>query len=124
MGCGLPDAAISASTGHAGADTTSGTVAMFKPSCRWSTGSGRRSSSSSNSLQTCGCAQPLNDGHCLIIPRRHEADFLAITADELAAIWALVPAVRRHVEQSGVPDGYNIGINVGEAAGHTVAHAH
>jgi len=69
-------------------------------------------------------AFPLNDGHCLIVPRRHEADFLVLTAEEQAAIWAPVPAVRRHVEQTGVPDGYNIGINVGEAAGQTVAHAH
>ena len=27
-------------------------------------------------------------------------------------------------KQTGVADGYNIGINVGEAAGQTVAHAH
>ena len=63
-------------------------------------------------------------GHCLIVPRRHEADFLALDWEEQAAIWALIPAVRRHIEASGVPDGYNIGINVGEAAGQTVAHAH
>ena len=69
-------------------------------------------------------AFPLNDGHCLIVPRRHEADFLALTAEEQAAIWALVPAVRRHIEQRGRPDGYNIGINVGVAAGQTIDHAH
>ena len=69
-------------------------------------------------------AFPLGDGHCLIVPRRHEADFFALATEEQAAIWALVAAVRRHVEQTGVPDGYNIGINVGEAAGQTVAHAH
>ena len=69
-------------------------------------------------------AFPLNDGHCLIVPRRHEADFLALTGEEQAAIWALIPAVRRHIEASGLPDGFNIGINVGEAAGQTVAHAH
>jgi len=69
-------------------------------------------------------AFPLNSGHCLIVPRRHEADFLALSWDEQGAIWALIPAVRRHIEGSVVPDGYNIGINVGEAAGQTVAHAH
>jgi diadenosine tetraphosphate (Ap4A) HIT family hydrolase len=69
-------------------------------------------------------AFPLNDGHCLIVPRRHEADFLALTWEEQAAIWTLIPAVRRHIEATVVPDGYNIGINVGEAAGQTVAHAH
>ena len=69
-------------------------------------------------------AFPLNPGHCLIVPRRHEPDFLALTAVEQAAVWALVQAVRRHTETIGVPDGYNVGINVGEAAGQTIAHAH
>jgi diadenosine tetraphosphate (Ap4A) HIT family hydrolase len=69
-------------------------------------------------------AFPLNEGHYLIVPRRHEADYLALTGDEQAAVWALVPVVRRHIEASRAPDGYNIGINVGEAAGQTVAHAH
>jgi diadenosine tetraphosphate (Ap4A) HIT family hydrolase len=69
-------------------------------------------------------AFPLTDGHCLVVPRRHEADFLALSAEELAAIWALVPAVRRRIESKGVPDGYNIGVNVGEASGQTVPHAH
>lgn len=69
-------------------------------------------------------AFPLSTGHSLIVPRRHEPDFFALATEEQAAIWALVPAVRCHVEQTGVPDGYNIGINVGEAAGQTVPHAH
>ena len=67
---------------------------------------------------------PISPGHALIVPRRHEADFLALTEGEQAAIWALVPAVRRHVEAERAPDGYNIGVNVGEAAGQTVLHAH
>ena len=69
-------------------------------------------------------AFPLNEGHCLIVPRRHEPDFFALTSDEQAAIWALVPVVRRHIEATRVPDGYNVGINVGAAAGQTVDHAH
>lgn len=68
-------------------------------------------------------AFPLNPGHCLLIPRRHEPDFLALTAEEQAAIWALVAPVCRYIEATGTPDGYNIGINVGEAAGQTVNHA-
>jgi diadenosine tetraphosphate (Ap4A) HIT family hydrolase len=67
---------------------------------------------------------PLSPGHCLVIPRRHEPDFLALTPEEQAAIWALVAPVRRHIETGWTPDGYNIGINVGTAAGQTVAHAH
>jgi diadenosine tetraphosphate (Ap4A) HIT family hydrolase len=69
-------------------------------------------------------AFPLSPGHCLVVPRRHESDFLALTPEEEAAVWALVPSVRRHIEADRTPDGYNIGINVGEAAGQTVAHAH
>ena len=69
-------------------------------------------------------AFPLSEGNCLLLPRRHEADFLALTPDEQAAIWVLMAPVQRRIEASGVPEGYNIGINVGEAAGQTVAHAH
>lgn len=69
-------------------------------------------------------AFPLSPGHCLLIPKRHEPDFLALTPEEQAAVWALVAPVCRHIEAGGMPDGYNIGINVGEAAGQTVAHAH
>jgi diadenosine tetraphosphate (Ap4A) HIT family hydrolase len=41
-----------------------------------------------------------------------------------ADVWALLSVVRCHIEASGMPDGYNIGINIGEAAGQAVAHAH
>lgn len=69
-------------------------------------------------------AFPLSPGHCLAVPRRHEPDFLALTTEEQTAVWALVPAVRRRIESDRLPDGYNIGINVGDAAGQTVGHAH
>lgn len=69
-------------------------------------------------------AFPLSPGHCLAVPRRHEPDFLALTPAEQTAMWALVPAVRRHIERDRRPDGYNIGVNVGDAAGQTVGHAH
>jgi diadenosine tetraphosphate (Ap4A) HIT family hydrolase len=69
-------------------------------------------------------AYPLSPGHCLIVPRRHEADFLALTVDEQLAIWALMAEVRRYIEADRTPDGYNIGINVGDTAGQTVPHAH
>ena len=42
---------------------------------------------------------------------------------EQAAIWALVPECR-HIEARHRPDGYNSGVNVGEAAGQTIGHAH
>ncbi len=71
-------------------------------------------------------AFPLSPGHCLIVPRRHESDFLNLTVEEQAAVWALVAPVRAHTEAvwTSAPDGYTIGVNAGEAAGQTVAHAH
>jgi diadenosine tetraphosphate (Ap4A) HIT family hydrolase len=67
---------------------------------------------------------PLNDGHCLIVPRRHEPDFFGLTAEEQAAVWALANEVRRNLQTTRTPDGYNLGLNIGDAAGQTVAHAH
>lgn len=69
-------------------------------------------------------AFPLNPGHCLVVPRRHESNFLALSPDEQAAMWALVPTVRDRIESNHAPDGYNLGVNVGEAAGQTISHAH
>ena len=37
---------------------------------------------------------PVNPGHCLIIPRRHVAEYFQATAEEKAAIWALVDEMK------------------------------
>lgn len=67
---------------------------------------------------------PVSPGHLLIVPRRHVADLFELTAAEQAAVWRLVPEARKLVERHNRPDGYNVGINVGAAAGQTVEHAH
>jgi len=69
-------------------------------------------------------AFPLSPGHMLIIPRRHVEDYFALDEAEQAAIWQLVSQVRTRLDAERHPDGYNLGVNVGEAAGQTVAHAH
>lgn len=67
---------------------------------------------------------PVSPGHTLIVPRRHEPDFLSLRAEEQVAVWQLIPFVRVHLDNKLSPAGYNVGINIGEAAGQTVAHAH
>jgi diadenosine tetraphosphate (Ap4A) HIT family hydrolase len=67
---------------------------------------------------------PLSLGHSLVIPRRHVADLFDLDSDEQAAVWTLVAAVREVVQRSHGPAGFNVGANVGAAAGQTVAHAH
>ncbi|UFS72054.1 HIT family protein [Geomonas sp. RF6] len=67
---------------------------------------------------------PLSPGHTLIIPKRHLASFFEATADERTALFALLEEVRELLLQERSPDGFNIGINDGPAAGQTVMHLH
>jgi diadenosine tetraphosphate (Ap4A) HIT family hydrolase len=67
---------------------------------------------------------PVTPGHLLLIPRRHVASYFDCTEEEMRALWALVEAGRRVLIARYAPDGFNVGINVGEAAGQTVMHVH
>ena len=70
-------------------------------------------------------AFPVSPGHTLVVPRRLFASWFEATAEERAAIFDLVDAVRRQLDASpSPPQGYNVGINVGAVAGQTVAHLH
>ena len=66
----------------------------------------------------------LAPGHVIVVPRRHVADFFDLTADEQAAVLALLNEVHRIVQAKHQPDGYNIGVNVGRAAGQNRMHVH
>lgn len=67
---------------------------------------------------------PVSPGHTLIIPKRHVGSFFDITDEERNAMLALMDAARTSLNTEFRPDGYNIGINDGAAAGQTVLHLH
>ena len=67
---------------------------------------------------------PLSRGHTLIIPRRHVVSFFETTEDERMAMLRTLDEARAILESAYSPNGYNIGINNGEAAGQTVMHVH
>ncbi len=67
---------------------------------------------------------PVNDGHALIIPKRHCASYFDLSFKEQAACMFMLNKVREVVSKRFNPDGFNIGINVGEKAGQTVHHVH
>lgn len=69
-------------------------------------------------------AFPVSPGHALIVPRRHVAGWFDATPEEQAALTATIAAVRETIECAHRPDGYNLGVNVGAAAGQTVFHLH
>lgn len=67
---------------------------------------------------------PVNRGHALIIPRRHCRDIFALNADEWKDLPMAIERTKKYLDRLYEPDGYNIGINCGEAAGQTVFHLH
>lgn len=69
-------------------------------------------------------AFPLSPGHTLVVPRKHVASLYDLAEGEQKAVWSLVSTIRAQLKDHRRPDGFNIGINEGEAAGQTVAHAH
>lgn len=67
---------------------------------------------------------PTSPGHTLVIPRRHVSSFFELTPDEVAACMALIQEEKRLIDHEFKPDGYNIGVNVGSAAGQSIMHVH
>jgi len=67
---------------------------------------------------------PLSRGHLLIVPKRHVADFFEMTPEEHVAVLELLREARQLVHAEHSPDGYNIGVNVGRAAGQSRMHVH
>jgi diadenosine tetraphosphate (Ap4A) HIT family hydrolase len=67
---------------------------------------------------------PVSPGHTLVVPRRHEQDLFRLPSGELQALWDLVRLVSGRLVAELKPDGINVGVNVGVAAGQTVDHAH
>jgi diadenosine tetraphosphate (Ap4A) HIT family hydrolase len=67
---------------------------------------------------------PVSLGHSLVIPRRHVGSFFQITDAERESIFSLLGAAHAEIAAECQPDGFNVGINDGPAAGQTVPHLH
>lgn len=67
---------------------------------------------------------PVSEGHMLIIPKKHFKDYFEVDQQTRDELWKLVDECKRLVDKKFKPDGYNIGINCGDAAGQTVMHLH
>ena len=67
---------------------------------------------------------PVSQGHSLIIPRRHVADYSDLTENEILAIHQILAEVRPLIQERFSPDGFNIGVNIGFTGGQTIMHVH
>ena len=60
---------------------------------------------------------PYNNGHVLIVPFKHVNDIIRLTQKEKDNLFYLCELVKSLLEEILKPDGYNIGMNIGRAAG-------
>lgn len=67
---------------------------------------------------------PVTPGHTLIIPKRHVAGYFDLHQEELGSINELQFVCRNILQKKYNPQGFNLGVNVGEAAGQTIFHCH
>ena len=68
---------------------------------------------------------PYNSGHVMVAPRRHVGTLQAATPEELAEMMALARRLEEVAAEVYHPDGANLGLNLGRAAGAGVAdHIH
>ena len=67
---------------------------------------------------------PVSEGHTLVIPRDHARTLYELSASVQSDLWQLVARVRSALAGEVSADGFNIGLNEGEAAGQTVSHPH
>ena len=60
---------------------------------------------------------PYNNGHLMVVPRRHVPSLVALTGEELAEIALLAQRSEAALTEAYHPHGMNVGINLGKAAG-------
>ena len=68
---------------------------------------------------------PVSPYHALIVPKRHVENFFDLSAAEAAEIFKIAGRLKSALMKlSNPPTGFNVGVNVGRAAGQSVSHVH
>lgn len=60
---------------------------------------------------------PYNSGHLMVVPNRHVARLDGLSPQEHEALMRLAALAVRVLERASGPEGFNIGMNLGRAAG-------
>jgi diadenosine tetraphosphate (Ap4A) HIT family hydrolase len=69
-------------------------------------------------------AFPVNEGHILVIPKRHFDNFFDASEEEISSIYSLLQECKKILNNKYKPTGYNVGVNVGYDGGQTIFHLH
>jgi len=67
---------------------------------------------------------PVTQGHSLVIPKNHISNYFELDFNAQISIIKLVNKLKEIIDKKFNPDGYNIGINIGDSAGQTINHVH
>ena len=67
---------------------------------------------------------PCAKGHTVVVPKKHFADLSEMSAVDWQAMSGGLANVFSKIQKVLSPDGVNLGINNGKAAGQAVGHAH
>lgn len=65
---------------------------------------------------------PYNAGHTLVVPYREVGELKDLSDDEQKDLWNTVNQVTALMQKAFRPDGFNIGVNLGSAAGAGIPH--
>jgi len=68
---------------------------------------------------------PYNPGHMMVVPYRRVSELETLTVDESAELMAFTQKAIRVIKSVSKPDGFNVGLNLGQSAGGSLAeHLH
>ena len=67
---------------------------------------------------------PVNEGHCLIVPKRVYPDYFESTHEEIIGLNDLLFKTKNYLLEKYNPTGFNVGVNCGRDSGQTVDHLH
>lgn len=67
---------------------------------------------------------PVSKGHCLIITKQHRVNYLDCTHEEKSTLLPLIDSIIDLLQNEFEPNGFNVGMNIGEHSGQSILHTH
>lgn len=67
---------------------------------------------------------PYTPGHLMVFPKRHITDPRMLNSEEVSELHEIQSLCLNVLESVYAPHGFNIGYNIGEASGASIAHLH